>query len=266
MAGKKWRGFADFQAPENQNEVIMTVCPGNPDQEGSRFNAIMEAASQQLTRLFIIQAGDLGFHNLKRFNPKSEAAIFARVRGDRWQEIHQPIIDKHMTGRCEVIPMADVVSDCSFPDRVALIKSIYRRGGNRVTDWFNDSANYNNPARMKRMQEKGVTVGEWALQSDSLDYLCDEYAMRSLMWKRFGLEEIYLGRAVNEHDFFQRENISKPEINLTIPKVRPITIHSVQMAHDKKIGRSVPVAGLESIPDYAKNIIEAGQGSKKNFV
>jgi len=263
MAGKKWRGFADFQTPENQNEAIMTVCPGNPDQEGSRFNAIMEAAGRQLTRLFIIQAGDLGFHNLKRFNPKSEAAMFARIRGERWQEIHQPTINKHMSGRCEVIPMANIISDTSFPERVALIKDIYERGNNSVTDWFNDSANYNNPARMKRMQEKGGSVEEWALRSDSLDYLCDEYAMCSLMWKRFSLEEIYLGRAVNQHDFFQRENTERPEIDLTIPKVLPITIHSVQMKHDKRIGRAVPVSESPPIPDYARNIIEAGQGPKK---
>jgi hypothetical protein len=265
MAGKKWRGFAEFTTPENQNEAIMTVCPGNPDQEGSRFNAIMEVAGRQLSRLFIIQAGDLGVHNLKRFNPKSEAAVFARIRGERWQEIHQPTIDKHMARRCEVIPMADVVSDPSFPDRVALIKEIYTRGDNRVTEWFNNSANYNNPARMKRMQEKGVTVEEWALKADSLDYLCDEYAMRSLMWKRFGLEEIYLGRAVNEHDFFQRENFNRPDIDLTIPKVRPITIQSVQMVHDKRIGRSLPITGVISIPDYARDIIEAGQGPKKSL-
>ena len=257
MAGKKWRGFAEFQTTDNQNEAIMTVCPGNPDQEGSRFNAIMEAAGQKLSHLFIIQAGDLGFHNLKRFNPKSEAAIFARVRGERWQEIHQPIIDKHMAGRCEVIPMANIVSDQTFSERVSLIKGIYKRGDNRVTEWFNDSANYNNPSRMKRMQEKGIIVEEWALKSDSLDYLCDEYAMRSLMWKQFGLEEIYLGRAVNEHDFFQRENTEKPETDLTIPKVRPITIHSVQMAHNKKTGRSTPANNTTPIPNYAKNIIDA---------
>jgi hypothetical protein len=265
MGNKKWRGFAEFQTPENQNEAIMTVCPGNPDQEGSRFNAIMEAAGRQLTRLFIVQAGDLGFHNLKRFNPKSEAAIFARVRGERWEEIHQPIIDKHMAGRCEVIPMSEIVCDITFPDRVALIKGIYKRGNNSVTDWFNNSANYNNPARMRRMQEKGVVVQEWALQADSLDYLCDEYAMRSLMWKRFSLEEIYLGRAVNQHDFFQRENTESPEIDLTIPKVRPITIHTVQMKHEKRIGRALPVSGLDTVPDYARNVIEAGIGPAKKL-
>lgn len=89
--------------------------------------------------------------------------------------------------------------------------------------------------------------------------------MRSLMWKQFGLEEIYLGRAVNEHDFFQRENTEKPDIDLTIPKVRPITIQSVQMIHDKRKGRSLPIEGLESITNYAKNIIDAGHGPRKTL-
>lgn len=265
MAGKKWRGFAELALSEDQDEVIMTVCPGNPDQEGSRFNAIMEAASQRISRLFIVQAGDLGFHNLKRLNPKSEAALFARVRGERWQEIHQPIINKHMGERCEVIPMADIVSDASFSTRVSLIKEIYQRGHNQVTEWFNNSANYTNPARTRRLQEKGVIVEEWALRADSLDYLCDEYAMRSLMWKRFGLEEIYLGRAISEHDFFQRENTERKDIDLTIPKVRPITIQSVQMVHNKKIGRSVPLTGSDSIPNYARNILDAGQGPGRSL-
>lgn len=263
MSGKKWRGFAMFCLPENQDEAIMTVCPGNPNQEGARFNATMEAAGASLTRLFIIQAGDLGFHNLKRFNPRNDAALFARIRGERWQETHQRIVDKHMGPRCEIIPMADIVSDSSFLDRVSLIRNIYARGNNRVTDWFNDSANYNNPTRMERMRKKGVRIEEWALKADSLDYLCDEYAMRSLMWKQFHLPEIYLGRAVEEHDFFQRENTEKPDTDLTIPPVIPIDIQRVMMAHNKRTGKSSPTAETGPIPHYAQNVTGAIQGQRR---
>lgn len=41
-----------------------------------------------------------------------------------------------------------------------------------------------------------MIIEPWAIKESALDYLCDEYAMRSLMWQKFGLEEIYLGLAV----------------------------------------------------------------------
>ena len=261
MASSKWRGYAEFDTAGDE-EAIMTVCPGNPDQEGSRFNAILEAAAQKLGHLYIIQAGDLGFHNLKRVVPQNEARTFANVRGQKWQTTHQPAIDRHMPDRCEVIPMADIVSDPSYKNRVELIRQIHARGNNSVTAWFNDSANYNNPAKSKRWSEKGVLIEEWALKQDSLDYLCNEYAMRSLMWKRFGLKEIYLGRAVSDPKLFQHENIERPEIDLTIPAVCPITLQQVEMVHNRRRGRSFPT---ETVPSYAENVHGAGQGPSRKM-
>jgi hypothetical protein len=54
MSRRNWRGFAEFEMPNGQREAIMTVCPGNPDQEGRRFRAIMEAAGAKLDRLYIM--------------------------------------------------------------------------------------------------------------------------------------------------------------------------------------------------------------------
>ncbi len=261
MANSKWRGYAEFDTA-GDTEAIMTVCPGNPDQEGSRFNAIMEAASQKLRHLYIIQAGDLGFHNLKRLVPQNEARTFANVRGQKWYTTHQPMIDRHMAGRCEVIPMANIISDPSYKDRVELIRKIYARGNNSVSSWFNDSANYNNPTKSKRWSEKGVLIEEWALKQDSLDYLCDEYAMRSLMWKRFGLREIYLGRAISDPELFQRENTERADINLTIPAVCSIALQQVEMVHNKRHGRSFPT---EPVPSYAANVHDAGQGPSRKM-
>ncbi len=76
--------------------------------------------------------------------------------------------------------------------------------------------------------------------------------MRSLMWQRFGLEEVYLGLAVTQHDLFQREN-PNPDIDLTIPKVRPVDLHEVKMVHVEKLGRSVP-ANDQQVPSYARDL------------
>ena len=73
--------------------------------------------------------------------------------------------------------------------------------------------------------------------------------MRSLMREKFGLDEIYLGLAVQEHDFFQRLN-SHPDIDLTIPQVRPITLTEVKMQHVEKLGISVPANPNQPIPKY----------------
>lgn len=230
----------------------MTVCPGNPDQEGRRFRAIMEAAGAKLNRLYIIEAGDLGYHNLKRLVPKNEARAFARYRGERWVEAHQPAIDEYMSGRCEIIPMRDIVADDTYEKRIALIRDIYDRGSNPVTEWFDYSLNLDIESRASRKAKDGVIIEPWAIKESALDYLCDEYAMRSLMWQRFGLEEVYLGLAVTQHDLFQREN-PNPEIDLTIPKVRPVDLHEVKMVHVEKLGRSVP-ANDQQVPSYARDL------------
>ena len=253
MSRRKWRGFAEFNMPgDGRKEALMTVCPGNPDQEGRRFRAIMEAAGATLDRLYIVNASDLGFHNLKRFVPKNEAHAFARLRGENWFAEHAPAIDEYMKGRCEVIPMREIVADSSYEERIALIRGIYDRGQNPVTEWFDYSANLDIETRAARKERDGVTIQPWAIKDSSLAYLCDEYAMRSLMWKKFALEEIYLGLAVTQHDLFQREN-SHPEIDLTIPKVQPITLNEVKMVHVRRTGSAIPANDVK-VPNYARHL------------
>lgn len=253
MSRRKWRGYAEFKMPEGKTEALMTVCPGNPDQEGRRFRAIMEAAGAKLERLYIVEAGDLGYHNLKRVVPKSEAKAFARFRGERWVEQHQPFIDQYMKDRCDIIPMRAIVSDPTYEERIALIKGIYDRGGNPVTEWFDYSVNLDIESRSRRREKDGVIIEPWAVKESAIDYLCDEYAMRSLMWQQFGLKEIYLGLAVTQHDLFQRENTARPEIDLAIPKVCPITLEEVKMVHNKRLGEAFPANDSE-VPSYAHDL------------
>ena len=230
----------------------MTVCPGNPLQEGRRFRAIMEAAGAKLDRLTIIEAGDLGYHNLKRLVPKSEARAFARHRGERWVETHKPAIDEYMKGRCEIVPMRTVVADPTYEERTALIRGIYGLGNNPVAQWFDYSVGLDVEARTNRRAGDGVVIEPWAVRESALDYLCDEYAMRSLMRQQYGLDEIYLGLAVTDPDLFQREN-SSSSIDLTLPPMRPITLHDVKMVHVEKLGRAVP-ANDQKVPAYARDM------------
>ena len=250
MSRRKWRGFAEFELSNDQTEAIMTVCPGNPDQEGQRFKAIMEAAGAKLDRLYIIEAAELGFHNLKRLIPQSDARSFARFRGQQWQANHQEYINEYMQGRCEVIPMAEIVSSTDHEERIRLIRDMYHQGNNPITKWFDYSANLDVESRSKRKAENGVIIEPWAIKENSLDYLCEEYSMRSLMHQKFGLDEIYLGLAVQEHDFFERLNTNK-QIDLTIPQVRPIILTEVKMEHVEELGRAVPANPQQRIPAYA---------------
>lgn len=252
MARRNWRGYATFEMQAGSREAIMTVCPGNPQQEGRRFRAIMEAAGAKLDRLTIIEAGDLGYHNLKRLVPKSEALAFARHRGERWIEAHKPAIDEYMNGRCDIVPMREVVADPTYEERIALIRGIYERGGNTVTQWFDYSIGLDIESRANRRAGDGVFIEPWAVRDSALDYLCDEYAMRSLMRQRYGLDEIYLGLAVTDPVLFQQEN-PKPSIDLTLPPVRPITLHEVAMVHVEKLGRVVP-ANDQQVPAYARDL------------
>ena len=73
------------------------------------------------------------------------------------------------------------------------------------------------------------------------------------MRERFGLDEIYLGLAVQEHDFFQKLN-KNPNIDWTIPQVRPITLTEVRMQHVEKLGRAVPANPEQCIPRYATGL------------
>lgn len=249
---RNWRGYAAFDIPDGQREALMTICPGNPEQEGRRFRAIMEAAGAKLDKLYIVEAGDLGYHNLKRLVPKSEAKAFARNRGDRWLDAHMGAIEEYMGARCEVIPMRDIVTAPSYEQRNALIRAIYDNGDNPVAAWFDYSIGLDIESRARRKEKDGVIIEPWAIRESALDYLCDEYAMRSLMWKRFGLPEIYVGLAVQQHDLFQNANL-KPDVDLTIPKVFEISLHEVKMQHVEKLGRSVP-ANDEEIPAYARDL------------
>ena len=250
MARRKWRGFAAFDMPQGSKEALMTVCPGNPDQEGSRFESIMQAAGSKLEKLYIIQASELGYHNLKRLVPKGDARSFAIYRGIKWQEDHQAFIDKYMGKRCEVIPMSDVVSSTDHEVRTNLIREIYQRGDNPVTEWFDYSANIDIDTRALRKAKDGIIIEPWAIKENSLDYLCEEYSMRSIMWHKYSLEEIYLGLAVTDSNLFQDQNLD-PEIDLTIPRVRAITLHNVQMIHDRRLGKAFPSNDSAPIPSYA---------------
>lgn len=250
MSRRKWRGFATFDMPLGSKEALMTVCPGNPEQEGSRFESIMQAAGAKLDKLYIIQASELGYHNLKRLVPKGDARSFAIYRGIKWQEDHQDFINQYMGKRCEVIPMSDIVSETDHDMRTNLIREIYDRGDNPVTEWFDYSADLDISTRVSRKSKDGITIEPWAIKENSLDYLCEEYSMRSIMWHKFSLEEIYLGLAVTDSNLFQDQNLS-PEIDLTIPKVRAITLQNVEMIHDRKLGRAFPSNDSISIPEYA---------------
>ncbi len=253
MSRRKWRGFAAFTMPEGQSEALMTVCPGNPDQEGRRFRAIMEAAGSKLSKLYIIEAGDLGYHNLKRLVPKSEAKAFARVRGQRWTEEHMPAINEYMQGRCEIIPMREIVKDPSYEERIAIISDTYERGSNPVTEWFDYSIGLDIQTRASRKEKDGVIIEPWAVKESALDYLCDEYAMRSLMWRQFGLPEIYLGLAVTDHKLFYNYNERNPALDMTIPQVCAISLNEVKMVHVRKMGTALPVS-VEDVPDYARDL------------
>jgi hypothetical protein len=248
---RNWRGYATFEMPDGGKVAVMTVCPGNPDQEGQRFRAIMQAAGALLDKLYIIEAADLGFHNLKRFVPKNDARAFARLRGERWLEAHREYINESMDGCCTVVPMRDIVCEPTFDTRVEMIREIYDRGNNPVTEWFDYSANLDVEARAERKKKEGVIIEPWAIKENSLGYLCDEYAMRSLMWEKFGLPEIYLGLAVKEAAFFQKQNLGNYEIDLTIPQVVPIMLQEVVMIHNERLGRSFPSNDTGSLPPYA---------------
>lgn len=250
MPRRKWRGFATFDMPSGHKEALMTVCPGNPDQEGSRFESIMQAAGAKLDRLYIVQASELGYHNLKRFIPKGDARSFAIYRGVKWQEDHQVFIDRYMGKKCEVIPMSDIVSGTDHDIRTNLIREIYARGDNPVTEWFDYSANLDIETRLSRKAKDGIIIEPWAIKENSLDYLCEEYSMRSIMWHKYSLEEIYLGLAVTDSNLFQDQNLSS-EVDLTIPTVRAITLQEIKMIHDRKLGRAFPSNDSIPIPTYA---------------
>jgi hypothetical protein len=251
MANRRWRGYADFTVQGGRTEALMTVCPGNPDQEGRRFRAIMEAAGAKLDKFYIIEAGDLGYHNLRRLVPKSEARAFARFRGERWIEEHRPAVEEYMRGRCEIVPMRDIVSDPSYEERISIIRNTYERGGNAVRAQFDEYINGDIETRAARKEKEGVIIEPWAVKESALDYLCDEYAMRSLMWNQFGLQEIYLGVAVSNPTLFKDCNTQAREIDMTIPKVCAITLVEVKMVHMRKTGRAVP---SQTVPAYAKDL------------
>ncbi len=246
----KWRGYAEFVMPDGIRRAMMTVCPGNPKQEGQRFRVTLEAAAAKLDHLYIIEAGELGFHNLKRLVPKNEARAFAIYRGQNWQAAHRPYIEEFMPGRCEILTYNDIIQSTNHSERVAIIRDIYERGHNAVSDWFNDSINADLDRRTERKAKDGVFIESWAMRESALDYLCDEYAMRSIMWERFGLPEIYIDRAVYEPGLFQAQNSIRLDIDLTIPPVCPIKLVEVDMVHDRHFGKAKPVNDVH-LPDHA---------------
>ncbi len=224
MSRRKWQGVAYFEVPEGMKHCIMTVCPGEPRQEGRGFLGLMKAAAEKLDTLIIIDAGDLGFHNFKRLIPQDLALETSRARSRKWRELNQPHIDATMGDRCQVIPMAELSKDSSYDDRSKLIRAIYDQGNNDVSQWFDYSINLDIKHRSARFAERGITIEPWAQRENSLDYLCDEYSLRSIMWEKWGLHEIYLGLAVRAPDFFQKHNMLRPDLDLTIPENHEITV------------------------------------------
>lgn len=224
MSHKKWKGQATIDLPENVDQCVMTVCPGSPDQRGQKFKATMQAAAQRLDRLVIILASDLDEHNLKRMIPANEALDFARLRGKNWMALHAEMVIKEMGNRVKIVPMAELTTG-DFKERETLLHTLYQDGG-PVTEWFDYSADLNADDLIERKLSKGVHIERWALKQNTIDYLCAEYAMKSKSWERFGLPEIYPGMVVHDPDFFQKQNTSRPDLDLTIPTVYSIQLES----------------------------------------
>ena len=51
--------------------------------------------------------------------------------------------------------------------------------------------------------------------------------MRSLMWQRWGLDEIYLGLVVRDPGLFQRYNTARPDLDLSIPPNHEIILTEI---------------------------------------
>ena len=216
---------------------------------GTRFKTIMEAAAEKLDGLVIVNAAGLSYHNFKKLLPHDVAHDGAKhlagLRESNWMSMNQKYIDETMGDRCEVVPMDVLTDNPTFQDRSDLIRAIYDQGDNPVTEWFDYSMKLDIETRGPRLERKGIFLGEDSIRDSGLAYLCDEYAMRSLMRERWGLDEIYLGLAVRDDELFQQLNDARPDIDLTIPPNHEIVLTEITPIHDKKLGRSaMPIAKM----------------------
>ena len=143
MARRPWRGTADLNLPDDMRQAVMTICPGQEQQQGARFRVIMEEAAEKLERLVVVNAAGLSYHNFKRLIPgdiRHEGALaLARIRSTNWLALNKPHIDDTMGSRCEIVEMEDLTKDETFKDRSALIRTIYESGPNAVSEWFDYS-------------------------------------------------------------------------------------------------------------------------------
>lgn len=241
MPRRKWRGTADFNVPAGVTEGLMTICPGQQQQQGSRFRAIMETAAAKLDRLYIVDASALSAHNFKRLLPRDIAMEGAKrladLRSENWRAMNLPAIEDTMGARAALIPMAEFAGDASFDDRVAVIREICTRPGNAASDYFAEGVRIDLAARGPRLRGAGLWLADEVIRESDLDYLASEYAMRSLMWRRWKLPEFYLGRAAGDPEMFQRENDVRPDLDLRFPPLHPITLQEVTPVHDRRLGR-----------------------------
>lgn len=241
MARRKWRGTASFIVPAGVREGLMTICPGQEAQQGTRFRAIMDFAAAHLDRLTIINAAGLSVHNFRRLLPgdiRDEGARrLAELRSENWMAMNERHVAETFGARAEIVPMEDITSDPSFRDRSELIQAMHKAGSGPVFDYFEDSLRDDLATRGPRLKRQGVWLSDKVIRAQSLPYLADEYAMRSLMWQRYGRPEFYLGRAVLDPELFQRQNAARPDLDLTIPPLHPIELHEVRPVHDRRLGR-----------------------------
>lgn len=160
-------------------EAAMTICPGQEQQQGRRFRAIMEKAAEKLDRLVIVNAAGLSYHNFKRLIPgdirHEGAQALARIRAANWLTMNKSHIDGTMGSRCRIIDMEEITADETFRERSELIRTIHESGPNEVSAWFDYSTDIDINERGPRLSERnGIILKPDMIAANALDYLCDE--------------------------------------------------------------------------------------------
>lgn len=192
----------------NDNMAIVGISLGNPNQEGAKFEAILDWASKHFDKFVVIIFDTLYRHNylLEHGGNMAKAFEMARHTGKMWHLDHQLILDAHKDKIVNVHTWENFRTDPNFTDRMDQL--IRLEASSPV---FRGYLDQNIAQYFSRGNREGLPQDEKAKIAERARlFILEELAGYSIIADKYRAARIYPSEVMPTFQYFKLEGDETP--------------------------------------------------------
>lgn len=191
----------------NDNMAIVGISLGNPNQEGAKFEAILDWASKNFDKFVVIIFDTLYRHNylLQHGGNMAKAFEMARHTGKMWHLDHQPSLDAHKDKIVQVHTWETFRTDPNFTDRMDQLIRL-----EATSPVFRDYLDQNIAQYFSRGNRDGLPEEEKAqIAARARLFILEELAGYSIIADKYKAARIYPSEVMPTFQYFKLEKDDK---------------------------------------------------------